>query len=109
MTIGGGAAGDGTIFSEPISGGTPTLLASFTGTNGSAPFGSLTANANGSTLFGMTSAGGANSDGTIFSIVLTPEPSSLVLLGLGSLALGGWPWGSQVLHRTGSSQAKCGC
>ena len=52
MTEDGGANGDGTIFSIPVTGGTPTTLLSFNGTNGEYPFGSLTLS--GSTLYGMT-------------------------------------------------------
>ncbi len=66
MTGNGGANGDGTIFSIPVTGGTPTTLLSFNGTNGAHPLGSLTLS--GSTLYGMTSSGGANGDGTVFSM-----------------------------------------
>ena len=68
MTSAGGANGDGTIFSEPITGGTPTILFSFDGAHGSEPLGDLTLI--GSTLYGMTKIGGTSSDGTIFSIPL---------------------------------------
>ena len=71
MTSSGGTYGDGTIFSVPATGGTPTVLASFNGTNGNQPFGSLTLSADGSTLYGMTSAGGVDGDGNIFSIPVT--------------------------------------
>ena len=37
MTEDGGANGDGTIFSIPVTGGTPTTLLSFNGTNGANP------------------------------------------------------------------------
>ena len=67
MTYTGGANSDGTIFSIPVGGGTPTILASFNGTNGAAPNGSLTLSADGSTFYGMTSQGGAGGVGTIFS------------------------------------------
>ena len=48
------ANGDGTIFSIPVTGGTPTTLLSFNGTNGEHPDGNLTLSADGSTLYGMT-------------------------------------------------------
>jgi uncharacterized repeat protein (TIGR03803 family) len=69
MTQIAGANSDGTIFSIPVTGGTPTVLASFNGTDGKSADGNLTLS--GSTLYGMTSEGGANSDGTIFSIPVT--------------------------------------
>jgi uncharacterized repeat protein (TIGR03803 family) len=62
----GGANGDGTVFSIPITGGTPTTLYSFAGTDGANPIAGLTLS--GSTLYGTTNNGGANGDGTVFSI-----------------------------------------
>ena len=66
----------GTVFSIPVSGGTPTTLftfnMSYTGQSphGTNPVGGLTLS--GSTLYGMTeyggTNGGTNGDGTIFSI-----------------------------------------
>jgi uncharacterized repeat protein (TIGR03803 family) len=44
---------------------TPTVLASFNGTNGTNPEAGLIADAAGD-LFGTTSLGGANGDGTVF-------------------------------------------
>jgi len=88
-TSAGGADGDGAIYSMPLTGGTPTLLDSFDGTNGKAPLGDLTLV--GSSLFGTTSVGGTNNDGTVFSISTVstvPEPSSIVLMVLGAIALG---------------------
>ncbi len=70
MTSYGGASyygGDyGTVFSVPVSGGIPTALLSFTGTNGANPYGSLTLS--GTTLYGMTSGNYGNGKGNIFSI-----------------------------------------
>ncbi len=66
-TSAGGTNGDGTIYSVDVSGTNFVTLYSFTGTNsGAAPLGGLTDN--GSTLFGVTSSGGSNDDGVIFSI-----------------------------------------
>ena len=42
-----------------------TTLLSFSGSNGSNPYGGLTVS--GSTLYGMTSQGGSSDDGTVFS------------------------------------------
>lgn len=68
MTQAGGPATDGVIFSFPTSGGTPTILYSFEGApnDGKVPWGSLTLSSDGSTLYGMTTLGGANNDGGIF-------------------------------------------
>jgi uncharacterized repeat protein (TIGR03803 family) len=66
-TASGGLYGDGEIYSVPITGGTPTVLANFNGTNGANPsYGNLTLNGN--TLYGTTTAGGANGVGEIFSL-----------------------------------------
>ena len=90
-TVGGGGAngaGDGTLFSWSAGNGLSTLV-NFAGNNGAAPQGKLIA-VNG-TLYGTTSGGGANGDGTIFSYTpagqSVPEPGSLPLLlaGLGGL------------------------
>ena len=67
----GGANGYGTIFSVPVTGGTPTTLLSFNGTNGGDSHNSLTLSPDGSTLYGITTGGGAYGDGTIFSILAT--------------------------------------
>ena len=64
----GGANNDGTVFSVPISGGNPTVLASFNGSNGQNPQAGLTLSSDGNTLYGTTESGGANNDGTVFSV-----------------------------------------
>jgi uncharacterized repeat protein (TIGR03803 family) len=61
--------GVGTIFSIPVTGGTPTVLHTFEGPDGEFPC-DLTLS--GSTLFGMTAAGGAKNDGTIFALHILP-------------------------------------
>ena len=64
----GGADGDGTIFSIDTDGSGYQILYSFTGTgtDGSEPYAGLTLVGN--TLYGTTWYGGADGDGTIFSI-----------------------------------------
>ncbi len=68
MTPHGGAYGWGTVFSVPVTGGTPTILFSFESESpdGAHPQGSLTLS--GSTLYGMTAQGGTDNNGTIFSM-----------------------------------------
>jgi uncharacterized repeat protein (TIGR03803 family) len=70
-----GANNDGTVFeikntgtaAAPVYPSAPTTLVSFNGSNGQQPEAGLTADANGD-LFGTTSGGGANNDGTAFEI-----------------------------------------
>ena len=63
----GGTYGDGTVFAIATSGGSPTTLCSFNGSNGTIPAGGLLLI--GSTLYGTTECGGAyNNNGTVFSI-----------------------------------------
>ncbi|MGA2068966.1 MAG: choice-of-anchor tandem repeat GloVer-containing protein [Thermoguttaceae bacterium] len=88
-SAGTGSAGDGTIFEINTDGTGFNTLYSFPtdDSKGANPQGTLTLSADGTTLYGMTHGGGANfsSDGTIFSLTVpapTPEPSSLVLLGV---------------------------
>ena len=70
----GGANNDGTVFEIAKTAGgyasTPITLVSFDNTTGAIPLGSLIADANGD-LFGTTSSGGANDDGTVFEIAKT--------------------------------------
>ncbi len=67
-TATGGANGFGTAFSLPLSGGIPSTLASFNGSNGSSPESALVVSGN--AIYGTTASGGANGDGTVFSISL---------------------------------------
>jgi uncharacterized repeat protein (TIGR03803 family) len=68
-TESGGANNDGIVFSVPAAGGTITTLGTFAGTsNGASPNGNLMLI--GSTLYGVTGSGGANNNGTVFSLPL---------------------------------------
>jgi uncharacterized repeat protein (TIGR03803 family) len=59
-------SGYGEVFSIPISGGSPTTLCAFSGSNGANPVAGLTLS--GSTLYGTTKSGGAYGDGVVFSV-----------------------------------------
>jgi uncharacterized repeat protein (TIGR03803 family) len=59
----------GTVFSVPVTGGTPTTLYSFDSDHGAYPVGGLTLV--GSTLYGTTAGGGRYGDGTVFGIPAT--------------------------------------
>ena len=63
-----------------------TTLVSFNFTNGAFPDGDLVADANGN-LYGTTRGGGASGRGTVFELSPVPEPSTLLLLCIGSLAV----------------------
>ena len=72
-TRSGGANGYGEVFSLPMTGGTPTVLASFNAYNGAYPCGGVLT-ASGNTLYGTTANGSygyANSDGEVFSLPIT--------------------------------------
>ena len=80
-------------------------LYSFTGgADGGNPHGDLTLS--GGTLFGMTSTGGANGDGTVFALVV-PEPGTLALAG--ALCLAGFVWrrGWRRLARSPEGASAC--
>ncbi|HEY1380214.1 MAG TPA: choice-of-anchor tandem repeat GloVer-containing protein [Gemmataceae bacterium] len=86
--LAGGNPGDGTLFQILTDGTGYSVLHSFTGgpNDGAVPYGDLVLS--GSTFYGMTSGGGGNGLGTIFSFTPVPEPSSLLLVAAGgSLAL----------------------
>ncbi len=69
-TVKGGANGDGTVFEVKAGSGVVTVLASFDGNNGTQPYAGLVADAAGD-LYGVTSQGGANGDGTVFELTNT--------------------------------------
>ena len=64
----GGIGGMGDVFSVPVTGGTPTVLASFNGVNGQGP---ASLAISGRILYGTTDYGGAYGNGEAFSIPAT--------------------------------------
>jgi uncharacterized repeat protein (TIGR03803 family) len=79
-TSAGGAYGYGEVFSVPVTGGTPNVLASFNGGNdGSDPEAGLTLSGN--TLYGTTYKGGGSGYGEVFSVPVTGAPVAPMVLG----------------------------
>jgi uncharacterized repeat protein (TIGR03803 family) len=68
MTEGGGANGDGLIFSIDTDGNNYKDLLNFNNTDGLQPYGTLTLSTSGSVLYGMAYGGGANHYGLVFSM-----------------------------------------
>ena len=103
-TSSGGANGSGSIFSVGISGANYRNLLSFTGTGGTAngafPHGILAFS--GTTLYGMTEAGGASKSGNIFSIGTSGSgyQNLLAFTGGSGTANGLFPLGSLSLVGT---------
>jgi uncharacterized repeat protein (TIGR03803 family) len=82
MTFGGGNATLGTLFGIDVDGSNYAVLHSFLGgsADGASPIGDLIFS--GSTLYGMTNAGGSSNLGVVFSFpIAVPEPGSLALVG----------------------------
>ncbi len=93
-TWSGGTSGDGAVFSIATSGGNPTTLCSFNGSNGEWPEAGLTFV--GSTLYGTAAVGGANNEGTVFSIATSGgSPTTLCTFNGGN---GAWPLAGFTLN-----------
>lgn len=104
-TRGGGADGDGTIFmisGESIAAGSPavTILASFNGTDGIAPFGGLLLQ--GSTLYGTVSSGGAHNSGAVYKVSTTGGTITDIVSFTGLGAQGSTPQTSLVADASGN-------
>jgi uncharacterized repeat protein (TIGR03803 family) len=71
MTESGGVTGDGIVFSYNVNTNTEKILHNFSGIpDGELPYGSVMQASDGN-LYGVTSAGGANNDGMLFSYDIT--------------------------------------
>ena len=93
----GGDHGRGTIFKIDTSGGSITLLHEFAGgaDDGKYPYGSLVLS--GTTLYGMTYAGGDSDFGTVFKLETSGGGITLLHEFAGGAADGKWPYGSLVV------------
>ena len=101
-TSSGGANYVGTVFELVNNSGTytPTTLLSFNGSNGANPIAGLIADANGD-LFGTTTGGGANGDGTVFELVNnsgTYTPTTLLSFNGSN---GAHPWAGLIADANG--------
>jgi uncharacterized repeat protein (TIGR03803 family) len=95
----GGEYGDGAVVEVPAGTNNIITLASFDRTvSGATPQGGLVMDDSGD-LFGTTSAGGANGDGTIFE--LPSGSSSVIVLASFSDATGSFPAGSLIMDANG--------
>ena len=83
----GGTSDIGTVFSMTPT-GTPTILASFIGSNGSYPFSGLTLGTDGN-FYGVGSLGGTSNAGTIVKV--TPTGTLTVLYNFTGVGDGGYP------------------
>jgi uncharacterized repeat protein (TIGR03803 family) len=84
MTENGGASGDGEIYSFNTTNNSVNVLYSFDGSDGADPYPNTLLLMN-DALYGMTSQGGTNGEGVIFSLSI-PEPGALGLLCVASLS-----------------------
>jgi len=86
----GGSSNLGSIYSVPITGGTPTILASFNNTNGANPGGNVVVS--GSTLYTTAGQDGAHGDGTIVSVP-TSGGTPTILTSFAGTSDGSFPTG----------------
>ena len=83
------AIGVAAVAAPAFAGDTLTTLASFNGTNGTAPWPSAGLILSGGTLYGTTSVGGADGYGTVFSLPVTGGP--VTTLASFNVTNGAWP------------------
>jgi uncharacterized repeat protein (TIGR03803 family) len=75
----GGASNVGTVFEVAAGSNTITALASFDGTNGAQPLGSVVLDSSGN-LYGTAYGGGASGNGTIYEVTESPDPAAPFLV-----------------------------
>jgi uncharacterized repeat protein (TIGR03803 family) len=114
-TSGGGASGEGTIFTITTGGTGFTVLHSFAGgdADGANPYGALVLDGSGN-LYGTTSGGGASGEGTIFTITTGGSGFAVLHSFAGGTTDGATPKagllfdGSNILYGTTSSGGASG-
>ena len=94
ITSYGGVHNAGTVFSVPITGGSPTVIANFDGKNGIDTYAGLTLN--GTTLYGTGGKGGLYGYGTVFSVPVTG--GDITVLASFNGVNGKFPMGGLTLH-----------
>jgi uncharacterized repeat protein (TIGR03803 family) len=100
LTTTNGSSGRGGIFEFYSSSSTLTTLASFMGSNGSRPLGTLIMDEDGN-LFGTTSTGGSRGLGTVFELSATSS-SIVTLYSFQKSSTGAYPTGPLVLDSAGN-------
>jgi uncharacterized repeat protein (TIGR03803 family) len=95
----GGSSGAGTVFEVAAGTNALTTLATFTGSNGTAPYAGLVADGAGN-LYGTTERGGANGDGTVFQI--TAGTNTLNTLASFSSTTGQNPYAQLTIDSAGN-------
>jgi uncharacterized repeat protein (TIGR03803 family) len=100
-TTAGGSNGAGTVFAVDATGANLTTLATFGGTNGSGPIGTIVQMPDG-TIYGTTSSGGDLGSGTIFRITAPPEGALQTVYSFHGVSDGAGPQAGLVLGPDGS-------
>ncbi|MBK9401439.1 MAG: T9SS type A sorting domain-containing protein [Bacteroidetes bacterium] len=97
MAFGGGATGNGVLFSFNTANNGHSVLHNFDGVNGSAPMGTVMENAG--VFYGNTSQGGTNNKGVIFSF--NPSSGTYTKLHDFAVATGCTPFGNVMMASDG--------
>jgi uncharacterized repeat protein (TIGR03803 family) len=100
-TFGGGASGAGTVFKVGPHGKETVLYSFKAGTDGANPEAGLATDAAGN-LYGTTTAGGPNSNGTVFKLTKSEKWTEKVLYSFGSGTDGAIPVAGVTLNAAGS-------